>query len=458
MPSQPYHSSLYRFDKPQPSYWEDSMKASETFGEPLQGEDSCDVAIIGGGYTGLSAALHLARDYSIDVRVLDAGEIGWGASGRNAGFCTIGGTKLEVEDQIQRYGVDETRRYFQSQVDAIDLVRQLSLDEDIDYQIQGDREWCVANSPRAYAGLKSEADVLSRVLGIDTQLVSAAEFSECGYDSRHQFGGMAVKPSFGLHPLRYVRGLAAAAGRRGAQLHPASEVLKWESHKGRNNGRHCLKTAAGQLSAQRVIIACNGFMPEHLHATLRGRSLPVQSNIVITRVLSEDELAAHSWHTTDPIISTGHVFNYYRMLADRRLLFGGRGGATGDPKESAQVFSDLEHSVHRYWPEWRGVEFTHRWRGLICMTRELRPAIGRFADDPSVMFGFGYHGNGVNTATWTGRELARWLAEGNNLVEPLPNHLPALVRGLPKRIPLPALRRWYVRGAMAYYRFKDWCR
>ena len=181
-------------------------------------------------------------------------------------------------------GSSEARRYYQSQAEAIELVRELGRDEGIDYQAQGDCELSVADSPGAFIALKRDADLLSQVLGLETQLISRAEFAERGYNSPAQFGALALRPSFGLHPLRYVRGLAAAAARRGVHLHPASEVLDWQRH----SGRHWLSTAGGRLSAKRVVIACNGFMPEHLHPTLAGRSLPVQSNIVVSRVLTED--------------------------------------------------------------------------------------------------------------------------------------------------------------------------
>ncbi len=107
------------------------------------------------------------------------------------------------------------------------------------------------------------------------------------------------------------------------------------------------------------------------------------------------------------------------------------------------------------WPAWREVEITHRWRGLVCFTAEQTPSIGKFPDDPTVFFGFGYHGNGVNSATWTGRELAHWLARHNQPSEPEPLHLPAIVRGLTRRFPLPGLRRTYIKAATAYYRLLD---
>ena len=150
-----------------------------------------------------------------------------------------------------------------------------------------------------------------------------------------------------------------------------------------------------------------------------------------------------------------NIYVYFRMLPDGRLMMGGRGDAGGAPHTAEQVYQRLQRHIGETWPHWREIEITHRWRGLVCFTLGLRPSIGKFPDDTSVSFGFGYHGNGVNTATWTGRELAYWLAGSNASDLTEPQHLPALVRGLRPRFPLPALRRWYTRIGLAYYRLKD---
>ncbi|MCP4332389.1 MAG: FAD-dependent oxidoreductase [Gammaproteobacteria bacterium] len=200
-----FHPSLYEFDKPQPSYWEASAGNSDLHCEPLAGTQSCDVAIIGGGYTGLSAALHLARDFNVDVDELEAGHIGWGASGRNGGFCTTGATKLSLKSQLAKFGVDETRHFYQSQDDAVNLVRSLGEDKNIDFLAQGDGEFMVAESTKHFDELKKHAEIERQLLGLDISIHSRDEFREIGYDAPHQHGAVQHRPSFGLHPLHHTR-------------------------------------------------------------------------------------------------------------------------------------------------------------------------------------------------------------------------------------------------------------
>jgi len=446
-----FHSSLYQFDQAQPSYWEATAGDASINGAPLSGTQSCDVAIIGGGYTGLSAALHLARDFNIDVAVLEAGHFGWGASGRNGGFCTIGGTKQSLKAQVSRFGIDETRHFHQSQADAVNLVRSIGDDEGIDFLAQGDGEFMVAESQAHFSELQQAAEIERRQLGLDVSLHSREEFREIGYDAPHQHGAARHRPSFGLHPLRYARGLAAAAERRGARLHAHSEVLRW--HK--QDGRHVLETANGRLSAKQVILTGNGFMPEHLHRGVEGRPLPLQSAIVVTRAMSADELRTRDWHTENPTFNSKHMFFYYRLLADGRFLLGGRANHVGDPEGAEATYAGLKASIAQMWPQFADLEYTHQWRGLVCFALNFRPSIGRMPEDPSVYFGYGYHGTGVNSATWSGRELARWLAGNASSSELLPKHLPAIVRGRAPRFPLAFLRRQYLRAGLIFYQLRD---
>jgi glycine/D-amino acid oxidase-like deaminating enzyme len=446
-----FHPSLYEFDKPQPSYWEASAGDSELRCEPLEGAQTCDVAIIGGGYTGLSAALHLARDFSVDVSLLEAGHIGWGASGRNGGFCTTGATKLSLKSQLVKFGLEETRRFYQSQDDAVNLVRSLGEDESIDFLAQGDGEFMVAESMAHFTALEKHAETERKLLGLDISVHNREEFREIGYDAPHQHGAVRHRPSFGLHPLRYARGLAAAAKRRGARIHAHSEVLRW--HK--QDGMHRLETANGCLGAKQVILTGNGFMPEHLHRGVEGRPLPLQSAIVVSNPMTDDELRQKGWHTQNPTFNSRHMFFYYRLLSDNRFMLGGRANHIGDPEGAEQAFARLKRSIAQMWPQFADLEYSHQWRGLVCFAMNYRPSIGRMPEDNSIYFAYGYHGNGVNTATWSGRELAYWLAGKESSKDLLPKHLPAIVRGRPPRFPLAFLRRQYLRAGLGFYRLRD---
>lgn len=447
-----FDESLYRFDQPQPSWWEASAPPLTVPMKRLQGAETCDVVIIGGGYTGLSAALHLARDFAIDVRLLEAGHISWGASGRNGGFCTPGGTMIGLKRLISKVGEAEARRYFQCQMEAVELVRSLIKDEAIDADVQGDAELVVAESDRHFAELEKKSELECRVLGLDSRMISKDEFREGGYDAPHQHGALIQRPGFGLHPLRYARGLAAAAHSHGAHLHPHSEVIEW--HK--EDGRHRLVTRDGEITAKRVIVACNGFMPEKLRPEISGRAMPLQSQIIVTRPLSKAEVAAHNWQTENPAVNSRHVYFYYRLLPDRRFMIGGRADFTGTERGAEVTASRLHTAFGTLWPEWKDIEVEYTWRGFVCFTRRLSPAIGRLPDDHSVYFGFGYHGTGVNNATWTGKQLAHWLAGSNQSTSHVPAHLPVIMQGMPSRFPFAFLRPTYARAGVGVHRVMDW--
>ncbi|NNC76792.1 MAG: FAD-binding oxidoreductase [Woeseiaceae bacterium] len=442
-----YDDNLYRFNVPQTSYWEATGGREMFTSAPLDSNESCDVAIIGGGYTGLSAALHLARDHGVDVRVLEAGHIGWGASGRNGGFCCVGGTGLHRGSLIKSVGLENSRAFYRASEDAVELVRSITMDEDIDVQAAGDAEIEVAHTPRAANALQKDYEVLTGMLGVEAELYSAEECRERYFDSSETCGALLTRPSFGLHPLRYCRGLAAAANRHGAVLHAHSQVLDWQKSA---DETHRLTTAGGTIRARRVIHACNGFVQEDLSRPFYGRVLPIISAIVVTRPLTKDELAAHNWTTHNTAINSRLMLNYFRLLPDNRFLFGGRGHTSGHEAGEQATYDNTIATLRRIWPAWRNVGIDFRWHGLICFTATLRPSVGQLEDDPSVFFAYGYHGNGVNMATWTGKQLAGWLARGR-----CPDAVPSMMKGLSRRFPLPTLRGRVFRLGVAFAKWRD---
>jgi glycine/D-amino acid oxidase-like deaminating enzyme len=179
------------------------------------------------------------------------------------------------------------------------------------------------------------------------------------------------------------------------------------------------------------------------------------SAIIVTRPLTADEQAAQQWQTASPAITARRILNYYRLLPDNRLLFGGRGHSTGSEEGARRTFSRLRGQLGQLWPQWREVEIDYRWHGLICITLRLTPCVGRLDDDPSVLFAYGYHGNGLNTSTWSGQQLAAWIGQSGARDGPFPDAVPALMRGISRRFPLASLRLRYLQARLAVFRLQD---
>jgi glycine/D-amino acid oxidase-like deaminating enzyme len=431
-----FHDSQYDWSRTVDSFWESQRAAFVSVEAPaLSADETADVAIIGGGYCGLSAAYHLACA-GIEARVLEAGDIGWGASGRNGGFCSIGGSWLGPDELKDAYGEDEMLAFYRALIDAVQLVEQMAADEQVDIRRQGDGVWTFAHKPKRFADFAPHVAVLER-LGVRAQTLSAQAFEASAFACSEQFGAQFEPVGFGLNPLAYCLGLAQATRRRGARVHARSRVTAWR----KEGNEHRLATAAGSVRAKRVVVAANGWLPEDLHPAFVGRVLPLLSNIITTRPLSGDELRAQAWRTDAPASNTRNRLAYLRMLPDRRLLFGGRGDTTGRPSGGVAMKALLTRRMGEMFPAFKNVQITHSWRGFIAATTRLTPAVGELADDPSVSFAFGCHGNGVALMSWAGRELARRIAGTAGA-------LPAPMRGMPDPFPLPSFRLWQLRALL----------
>jgi glycine/D-amino acid oxidase-like deaminating enzyme len=436
----PYHADLYDAARPVASWWEATTPAPAAR-PPLEGDAVAEVAIIGAGYAGLSCAAALAAR-GVEAVALDSGEIGWGASGRNGGIVGLGSDKLSVADIVGRWGEDGARAYFGAYVENARRLRALCAEEAV--ETQGDAEAYVAHCPRAFEGLKAGHG--AERFGVEATLLDRDAYAERGYLGPEQHGALLVRPGFALHPLQLAQALARRAETAGARLLPRSEVVAWR----REGGGHRLETARGSVRARRVVLATNGFTPDDLHPAFRARTMPVLSMIGVTRPLTEDERAAHAWREDAPLCSLRRMLYYFRMLPQGRLLFGMRGDLSGARDAEPELRARLANHIGRAFPNWGAIPLDHFWRGPVCMTRAYRPSIGATPDDPTVFHAFGWHGSGVNGATLGGRLLGEMIAGANA------ERIPAPMRGLPSRIPLPGLRRLWLGAWLAGYRARDW--
>ncbi|NNG05000.1 MAG: FAD-dependent oxidoreductase, partial [Inquilinus sp.] len=214
--------------------------------------------------------------------------------------------------------------------------------------------------------------------------------------------------------------------------------------------KHRLITRAGSVHAGQVLIATNGYTEDALHPALAGTALPVISSIVTTEPLSEDERAKLGWTTETPLWDSRHLLHYGRLLADGRLLLGGRGDTVGGEAGQAASQARLTRWFHAQFPDWAMPPNSHSWSGLASMSARRTPMVGALKEDPSVFYALAYHGNGVATGTWAGRAASALIAGGQ------PSEvLPAVVAQPPKRFPVPALRRLFLRTAYAAYGLRD---
>ncbi len=413
----------------------------------LEGAARAEFAVIGAGYTGLSAALHLARDHGADVAVLEAEEPGWGASGRNGGFCCLGGAKASHARLLARHGEADTAEYHRAERAAIDLVAELLARHCIRADTHSAGETILAHRPGAMAGLRREAEAMGRIHGVKPVLVPREELAAHGMDGPHFHGALTVPIGFALNPLKYALGLARAAEEAGARVFARSPVTAISREPG---GGFRLTCAKGTLRARRLLLATNGYSSDDLPPWMAARYLPAQSNVIVTRPLKRAELAAQGWTTAQMAYDTRHLLHYFRLMPDGRFLFGMRGGIRASPPALAAMRRRLKADFARLFPAWADVEVTHFWAGLICLRPELTPYAGPIGDWPDAWAAFAYHGNGVAMGTHCGALLAD-LATGRKGARPFP----ALMRKPPRRFPFGRWRRILLPAAYAWYGLQD---
>mgnify|MGYP002630886872 CR=1 FL=1 len=443
-----YDESAFDTAKPVGSWW------LESAGDPVETTDlagaenvQCDIAVIGAGYTGLSAAYHLARDHGADVRVLDAAYPGFGGSGRNGGFAGPGATKLSTGEMISRVGLEETKRFMDFIQGTIGLVAEILEAENIDAEKTGTCEVEFAHKANRVQGLRDDAAYMQKTFGSQVHFMDRDECAAHGLAGPQVHAGLKIPDCFGLHPLKYVRGLARAAQKHGVVIHGEAPVIGWR----REEGVHVLSTPKGEVRARQVIIGTNGYTAEDTNPGLAGRLLPGLSNILITRPISVEEQAAQGWTTTDITFDSRKLLHYVRLLPDGRFLFGGRGGWDASPAGKARMRIYMEKTFKEMFPAWAHVEFTHFWNGFICLTYDRVAHVGHPQGDETVWSALAYHGSGVAAGTGTGRLAAR-LAAGAATLE---KDVPTIMQGVPPRFPFPMFRTQYLRAAYLWYHIKD---
>jgi glycine/D-amino acid oxidase-like deaminating enzyme len=427
------NGSIFHPDfKARPFWWEAYEPAAAELTEVPK---EARVAIIGGGYAGLAAALQLAKD-GVDAVVLEAAQPGFGASTRNGGMVSGGVTVGK------RYsGKDDSERLAQllsAAADSFSLIERLIEDEGIDCEWTRTGRfagaWCRAH----YRTLAGKVDALNRYAQAGASMLERdRQREEIGSDYYH--GGMVVERSAHLHPAKFFAGLYRAALGRGGVVCAEAPVIRL----GRNGSSFMVETARGTIRAGDVIVATNGYTGAVTPA-LRRRVIPVNSYIIATEELPAD-LAISLMPRNKSIYDTRRLLTYYRMSGDRRrLIFGGRASfRSSDPVETAP-------RLHRYmvdrFPQLAGSRITHAWTGNVAFTFDEVPHMGLM---DGLHYALGCNGSGVAMMTYLGTETARKVTGRSNFrnafdSDRFPDHW--AYDGRP----------WFVPVMGEYLRARDW--
>ncbi|HKT98505.1 MAG TPA: FAD-binding oxidoreductase [Paraburkholderia sp.] len=417
------------------SYWLDTAPPGLYACEgPVEG--SVDVAVIGGGFTGLSAALAFGRR-GASVAVLDAGRMGGGASGRNGGQCNTG-VAQDYAALREQLGVERAQGCYRAYAAAVDTVERLICEEGIDCDYRASGKLKLASKPHHLEHLERTAELIHREVDQDIEIVGRERIrSEVGSDSF--FGGLLQRHGGQMHMGRFAVGLANAAARRGARLYEHAEVTSIA----KDGGAYRVESSRGTLRAQQVLIA-TGPSRHGPFAWYRRRLAPVGSFIVVTEPLPADTLARlfpqRRSYTTSRL-----MHNYFRVTPDARLLFGGRARFTASEQPSdAKSGRILQGNLAQLFPGLARARIDYCWGGLVDITADRLPRAGQH---DGVWFSMGYSGHGTQMSTHMGQLMADVMS-GNAQANPWRDFAwPA--------IPGHTGKPWFLPLVGVYYQIKD---
>jgi len=377
-----------------PSWYADTVKIGKLRAK-LKGEKTADVCIVGAGFTGLSAALHLAKS-GYKVIVLEAHRAGWGASGRNGGQVGSG-QRLDQDYLEENYGKQNARDYWQIGEDAKGLVRQLIRTHRIDCHpvdgiIHADHRKRYLPESKAYAEkLNTQYDYPLIRFVDQTELKTMV-------GSKAYYGGTLDTGAFHIHPLAFALGLAKACEAAGATIHEDSQVTALEHGK-----KVKLKTDGGRVTADHVLLACNGYLG-NLEPAVAGRVLPINNFVITTEPLS-DQMRASVLASPAAVADSKFVVNYFRITHDNRLLFGG--GENYGYRFPADIKEFVRRPMLEIFPQLSKTRIDHGWGGTLAITMKRLPLFDRI--NGNVLACTGYSGHGVAMATLAGKIVAEAL-------------------------------------------------
>ncbi|SHO60749.1 gamma-glutamylputrescine oxidase [Pseudoxanthobacter soli DSM 19599] len=373
-----------------PSYYAASAKHDATR-YPLGGSARADVCIIGGGYTGLSAAMHLA-EAGRSVILVESNRVGWGASGRNGGQLHTG--QRRDQDWLEaKLGLNDARHLWTLAEEAKALVRHLILRHGIDCDFRHGLI-TAAHKPSMVDDLKAWGDGMRKTYGYDQTRPLDKDEVAAAIGSKRYFGGLLDAGGAHLQPLSFALGIAQAAERAGARLCEGTRALRIEEAGGRKH----VVTTHGTVDAADVLVAGNGYLAG-IEPEIESRVVPIRNYILATEPLPHPEKIIPGWQC---VADTRFVVRYWRLSGDGRMVFGG--GETYSQHEPVDVAGFVRHYLLEVYPDLAHTRIDYAWGGTLAITQDRTPMIRRLR--PGLYVAAGYSGQGVAIAPFAGKVVA----------------------------------------------------
>jgi glycine/D-amino acid oxidase-like deaminating enzyme len=421
-------------------WWDETCELPAT--ETLAGDLVCDVAIVGAGFTGLSAALALAQS-GRQVAVFDSHGPGWGASGRNGGFCCLGGTKLSDAQLDTGFGEEARVEWRHAERKAVDHVSGFLARYNIDADVHSQGETWLAHKPSLMDTATEDSRAFQDTFDTQLDVHSASDLAANGMSAGFH-GGITVPFGFALNPRKYVASLSRACVTAGVSVYSNAHVGRIS----RSGDGWDLDVADHQVRTSKVLIASNGYSSDALPDWLSARYMPTQSSVIVTRPISDAERAAQGWTSYQMCYDSRNLLHYFRLMPNNRMLFGMRGGLGGSPASEQRARRRVRRDFDKMFPAWRGVETTNYWSGMVCISRRLSPFVGEVPDAPGLFAAMCFHGNGVAMGSYSGHLIGQLMAGGGDA-------RPEVVKQPLAKFPLGAARRALLVPAYASYMLGD---